>query len=115
MTPEGQIKRSILEYLSNRGIFCWINQSVGLRGRKNNSRFSGNGTSDILGIFQGSLLAIEVKTKTGKVSERQQKFIDEINSRGGIAGVCRTIDDVEELLKRPRYDNQKSTNGPNKR
>ena len=56
------------------------------------------GVSDILGIWQGRLLAIEVKTRTGKVSQYQQDFIDTINREGGIAFVARSVDDVIDGL-----------------
>jgi len=104
MTPEGRIKRSILEYLKSKDIFAWNNQTVGIRGRSNHGIFSANGSSDILGIMGGgSFLAIEVKTKKGKVSEKQQAFLDKINHAGGRAGVATCIDDVEEILMSARY------------
>ena len=104
MTPEGKIKRSILEYLKAKDIFAWSNQSVAVRGRSTHGIFSQNGSSDIIGVIGGgSILCIEVKTKKGKVSEKQQAFIDKINHAGGRAGVATCIDDVNEILMAPRY------------
>lgn len=58
-----------------------------------------NGVADILGVLpNGKFLAIEVKSKSGKVSLQQQKFIDDINLRGGVAGVARCLNDAKELL-----------------
>ncbi len=59
------------------------------------------GMSDIMGILKDGArtLAIEVKTKTGKVAEHQQEFLDSVTRAGGIAFVARSVDDVVERLK----------------
>ena len=109
MTPEGRIQKSILEYLNLIGAFVWRNNTTGIYDvrkkcfRRNNGNNSAVGSSDILGIYKGTFLALEVKTKYGKTTPYQQLFIDKINQRGGIAGVCKSVDDVIELLKKPRY------------
>jgi len=56
------------------------------------------GSSDIIGICRGRFLAVEVKTKTGRVTKEQQAFIDAVKKAGGIAGVCRSVDDALELI-----------------
>lgn len=57
------------------------------------------GSSDLIGITrQGIFFAVEVKTKTGAISKQQQQFIDHINSTGGKASVCRSVDDALKLL-----------------
>ena len=56
------------------------------------------GISDILGIWEGKFLAIEVKTKIGRVSTHQVKFIDSVNNAGGLAFVARSVDDVIDKL-----------------
>jgi Holliday junction resolvase len=56
------------------------------------------GIPDIIGIWQGRYLGIEVKTDRGVVSDKQQKKIDEINAQGGIAFVARSVNDVIEKL-----------------
>ena len=55
-------------------------------------------TPDMVGQTVGIFVAPEVKTKTGRVSKKQQIFIDNINKAGGIAGVVRNEEDVEELI-----------------
>ena len=57
------------------------------------------GVPDILGIYKGRMLGIEVKTAAGKLSKHQQDFIDKINAEGGIAFVARSIEDVAENLE----------------
>jgi len=103
---ETSIESVILKYLNILpNTFAWKNESVGIydekRGtyRKKRREHSINGVSDILGIRNGRLLAIEVKTNTGKVSNDQQLFIDRILREGGIAGVARSVADVRKLLE----------------
>jgi hypothetical protein len=58
------------------------------------------GTSDLLGFtLDGRILAIECKSAKGKPSEAQVKFLEAIRAAGGIAGVCRSVDDALELVK----------------
>lgn len=99
-TPEADIQKEIFKLLRALGIVCWRNNSVGVfdarRGifRRNNSPYSINGVSDILGIVRGQFLAIEVKSKTGKLTKEQAHFLDTINAEGGLAFVARSVNDV---------------------
>ncbi len=57
------------------------------------------GASDILGILKGGrFLATEVKSKKGRVSPQQEQFLAEIEARGGVAFVARSVEEVEKLL-----------------
>lgn len=105
-TPEGAIKSAIMEYLFMlKHCMVWVNASVGIYDpvrktfRKNNSKYQRNGVPDILGIYRGVPLAIEVKTKSGKVSKDQHKFLDEFQAHGGLAFVARSVDEVVLQLK----------------
>lgn len=102
---EQQIKNSILDWLKLKSIFAWPNDSVGVfderRGayRRKTSRHHINGVPDILGVFMGKPLAIEVKSKTGRLSEAQKDFLEKFQSVGGIAITARSIEDVEGALR----------------
>lgn len=88
---EKEITREIRAYLKIRGVFHWkVFQTLG----------STVGCPDILGIYKGKFLGIEVKTKSGKLSERQALFIEQINMEGGLAFVARSVDDVIQELER---------------
>lgn len=97
---EKQIKNQILSWLRTQGVFAWQNDSVGIwdakRGvyRKQRGPYHLRGVSDILGIWQGKFLAIEVKTKTGRVSPEQAAYLDTVNAKGGIGLVARSLDEV---------------------
>jgi hypothetical protein len=70
-----------------------------------------NGSSDLIGFTSKTITAddigktvavftaIEIKTPKGKISESQQAFIDMVKSKGGLAGVARSIEDAQEMLK----------------
>jgi len=100
LKPEGQIKRQICEFLSTQNCLFWIQESVGIwdPNRKiflrRKSPYQRKGISDILGIYQGKFLAIEVKCKGSSPSPEQKTFLQDIQINGGIAFVARSIDDV---------------------
>ncbi len=104
---EKEIEKSILAYLEHLpGCFAWKNQSVGIfdpvqkKFRKSMSKYSINGVSDILGIYNGKFLAIEVKTPTNKVKNvNQETFIKSIMLMGGIAFYATSIEDVKNKLQ----------------
>lgn len=87
---ETNITKSIRDYLKIMHIFHWKQwQGIG----------SSPGISDIIGIYKGRPLAIEVKTLRGKVTDDQQNFLDNFKDAGGIAIVARSVDDVIYGLK----------------
>jgi len=103
---EKVIENLLLEWLNyQRGCFAWKNNSMGVYDpikktfRTNKNKYVHNGVSDILGIYKGRLLAVEVKTSKGVVSRAQQIFIDRVIKEGGIAGVARSLQDLEKLIK----------------
>jgi hypothetical protein len=86
---ESEITASIRAFLKTMKIFHWKNFG-GPMGTP--------GVPDILGIYGGRFMGIEVKTFNGKLSDEQRAFIDRINAEGGIGFVARSIDDVIEHL-----------------
>lgn len=99
-TGESQIEHEILTELAKwsrgRSAFFWKNTSGGFfdgeKFRRHVSPFAINGTSDVLGIVQGILVAIEVKTKTGVTSAAQKAFLRKVRECGGASGVARSCD-----------------------
>ena len=61
------------------------------------------GGSDLIGFTPRNgiavFTAIEVKTKTGRISPEQQNFIDVIRRAGGIAGVARSAAEAKKLIR----------------
>ena len=60
------------------------------------------GFSDLFGVRKsdGKAVFIEVKTQKGRVSENQEKFINAMQENHALAGVCRSVDDAKNLLKK---------------
>jgi hypothetical protein len=61
------------------------------------------GSSDLVGWRTNSsgvaqFVAIEVKAPTGRLTPDQDRFLAAVRSAGGLAGVARSLTDVEELL-----------------
>ena len=89
VTQFGAAVAGIRHLLKTLGIFHWkVHQGLG----------STPGVPDILGIWHGKILGIEVKTAAGRVSPAQQLFIDRINREGGLAFVARGVEDVLQGL-----------------
>ena len=126
---EGGIQNTIRMFLSNIGVLNWRNNTgqawVGNAKKlpngdvliKNARPFRAGlckGSSDIIGLTPvfitpdmlgktiGVFTSIEVKTKTGRVTEEQQLFINTIKINGGFAGIARSTDDVDKIIH--RYD-----------
>lgn len=87
---ESDITKQVRDYLKIKKVFHWkVMQGLG----------STPGIADILGIYKGKPLAIEVKTSKGKPSDNQINFLTRFKSEGGIAFIARSVDDVIEGLK----------------
>ncbi len=105
MTPENRIKYTICAWLRVHKCFFWGHDNVGIydpkikRFRANHNPYRLRGVSDILGIWRGRFLAIEVKTHKGIVSPFQEAFLDNVKLNGGIAIIARSVDDVRVLLE----------------
>jgi hypothetical protein len=97
---EKQIENQILDWLEARKIFAWKAEKMsGRPGFKSRNRHHKNGIPDILGVLpNGQFIAIEVKTATGRLSEDQAKFIQELTRRNVICIVARSLADVADVL-----------------
>lgn len=100
MTPEGKIKNEICTWLETQRYRCkfWVTQSIGIRGRTNNSRWSCKGVSDINGIWEGRPLFIEVKAPGNKPSDEQKEFLNDAKKHGAIAFVAYSLNEVMGIL-----------------
>jgi hypothetical protein len=104
---EAEILRAIVQLLKRhpRVAQCWrINSGTfAERNRDGSTRYiranTAKGMSDIMGVLRdGRTLAIEVKSRTGRMRPGQEEFLASIRSAGGVAGVCRSVDDAVKLL-----------------
>lgn len=90
-TTEGDILRAVRDFLRLHG---WkvvrIHQSLG----------SERGIPDLVAIRGGKTVWIEVKTPNGRLSEYQERWLQDLEDHGGWWIVARGIEDVEHLGRR---------------
>jgi hypothetical protein len=104
---EAEILRAILQLLRRhpRVAMCWRQNSGTFQERNPDGSVryiranTQRGMSDIMGTLKdGRTLAIEVKSRTGRMRPGQEEFLASIRDAGGVAGVCRSVDDAVRLL-----------------
>jgi len=102
---EKSIERDIVDYLELLPeCFAWKNHTIGVYDVKKKAfrrppKHTLRGVSDILGIYKGKFLAIEVKRPTNKVRPAHQiEFIESVKIRGGVAFFASSVEEVEMEL-----------------
>jgi hypothetical protein len=104
---EAQILKAIMALLKRhpKVAQCWRQNSGTFqeRNRDGSVRYiranTQRGMSDIMGVLKdGRTLAIEVKSATGRMRPGQEEFLATIRQAGGVAGVCRSVEDAQALL-----------------
>lgn len=114
MNPETRIQNLIMVKLSEAGCTVWRNETkrawVGQTIHKAGDQVTlSNARMILLGLCVGSadlivicpdgkFGAIEVKTKTGRPSAEQVKFIDAVTAAGGRAGIARNTQDALNII-----------------
>lgn len=89
MTPEGKIKRKVVEMLRTHGIWYFF---------PGNNGFGKSGIPDIIAIANGRFIGIECKADpTKKPTELQKKCGEEIQEAGGLWFLVRSIEDIKEV------------------
>jgi len=111
---EKQLQRQIAEVLNYSGALCWITnagmiktsyriKTGRLRGQVKSFmiRIGPAGMSDIIGMYKGRFLAIEVKLpeRRKNVTDIQNNFIENVREHDGIAGVVTSADEAIKIVK----------------
>lgn len=76
---------------------CLFRNNIGMaeqRGHKIRFGVGGPGGSDLIGIYRGRFLAVEIKTAVGRQTEEQRTFEALITRLGGIYVVLRSVDEA---------------------
>lgn len=112
---EAGIQKAILEYLEYRPDVKADRVNSGKIQTKWGTwiQLAKDGTSDIIGCYNGRFLAIEVKKpKPNKTypTKEQRDFIQEINDLGGLAFVARSVEDVIEMMSGNTIDSAQAEN-----
>jgi hypothetical protein len=89
VTPEGQLTKSVRQLLKTLHVFHY---------KAWGGPMSEPGIADIIGIYRGKFLAIELKAPKGVLSDNQKVFLKRVLDEGGIAIVAKSLDDVIDGL-----------------
>jgi len=91
MTPEGKIKRKVVEVLREYDIWYFF---------PGNNGFGKSGIPDIIAIVGGRFVGIECKaTPKKEPTELQKRCGKEIQEAGGLWFLVRSLEDVREVEK----------------
>lgn len=94
---ESKIQKDILAFLKRNRVYHFRFQA----------QSNLNGLPDVICLYKGFFLGLELKKKNGKPTDLQLKKIKSINENGGIGRIIRSVEEVETLLKEideGRYD-----------
>jgi len=86
---ETELTKQIMGYLKYvpDSSFKKIRGSIGMKG-----------LLDIIGCWRGQYIELEIKTKRGRLKPHQLERILQIRKAGGIAGMIRNVEDVEQIF-----------------
>jgi hypothetical protein len=87
-TPEGKIQSDIIKYLKEHKIW--------------HIRYNANvtyGLPDIIAIYNGYFIGVEVKTPTGRPTLLQENMKESIEKAGGYHIYATSVDDVYKLIR----------------
>lgn len=110
--PESAIQEAVLQALLWDPRVAWakrMNTGAGQLAHKDPKtgaiklsqwiEFGFKGLSDILGqLKDGRLLAVETKSKSGRLSDDQREFLGAVRKANGVAFTARSVDDVHAGL-----------------
>ena len=101
---ESDLVRACLSWLraAKPGGYFWRNNTGAVvseyKGRKRFTRFGVPGMSDICGVLNGRAVFIECKTATGKLSENQITFGEQVTRAGALYAVVRSLEELEAVI-----------------
>ena len=84
---ESKIQFKILREIASRGGFAF-----------KVIKANRNGIPDVVAIYKGMAILVEVKDKDGRVSEVQRRQIARARDAGAYALVARTVGDVTDIM-----------------
>lgn len=79
-----------------QGLVVWRNNCgvAEINGARIRYGVGNPGGADLIGLYRGKFLAIEIKTPTGRQSVAQKMFADVVVANGGRYLILRSVDDV---------------------
>ena len=98
---EKNLQEAILDYLGvdKRGYFWRNNTGIATFGERKVA-YGKKGSADIIGMYKGQFIGIEVKSKRGKQSEDQKTFQYWVTVAGGVYYLANDIDKFLEWFNK---------------
>lgn len=85
---ESKIQKDILSYLKERRVYHWRFQA----------QSNLNGIPDILCLYKGFFIGLELKKANGRPTQLQLRKIENINNNGGIGVIVRSVEEVKAIF-----------------
>lgn len=89
MTTEAAITEAIIRWLRSRG--AHVIKTYGGPYRR--------GLPDLIGVYRGQALALEVKRPGGKPTQLQEYELSRWAAAGAVAAVVTSVDEVKQLIE----------------
>lgn len=86
---ESDLQRQVLAYLKKNRVYHFRFQA----------QSNLNGLPDIICLYKGFFIGLELKADKGSPTELQLRKIKSINENGGIGKIIKSVDEVEEIFK----------------
>lgn len=86
---ETQLQEKVISYLNGRQVFNFRYQAA-------SNQF---GMPDIVCIYKGFFVGLELKTDDGKATELQLRMLNAIKNAGGYADIIRSIPEIVSLFQ----------------
>jgi len=87
---EGQVQKDVLKYLKDHRIYHFRFQA----------QVNLNGLPDIIALYKGILLGLELKRpKGGKATGLQKRKIETITENGGVGLIIKSVEELDLLIR----------------
>jgi hypothetical protein len=97
---ETAIVKACLDTLQAYKVFSWRNNSGALKTERGGFiRFGAKGSPDIIAIYGGQFIGIEVKASKGKQSKSQKDFQKAVEKSGGFYWLVYSGEELELKIK----------------
>ena len=87
--PESKLSRRIMAALRAEGAMVWKNHG---------SQYMMAGLPDIVGVYNGKMIAIETKMPGGRLSEIQKHRIEEMRQAGASVVVAHSVEEALTVI-----------------
>ena len=94
LSKSNELTQQIIAHIFKQGGFAWRANSVGIFDtvRRIHRTAPKKGVSDVIGVFRGRFLAIEVKIGKDRLSDEQEGFLASVIHAGGVSFVAKTLE-----------------------